>query len=235
MRTDTGIICPLSGGNIVHTGSSSDGFVHFFESSTNQGIRYRRYRLDWGILELRGGSSRYFHVNGSEAIEVEKVGDKWLMLNATDEERQLALAEYSKRMTHALANLEFPTIKNVQTKLLANDIMPVLPDAAQRGKALELITVYTDDSTESRVVDQNARPNVSVDVCPLVEYITGKIGSVTSDNLEKIREMYNDDDIEIGDTIYAWDMGGWSAMAGRSGETVFRDNEYIASKLLKMS
>ena len=235
MRTETDITCPLSGSKLVHTGQNTDGYVHFYESSTNQGIRYRRYRLDWTVLELRGGAKRFFHINGSETIEVEKVGDKWLTLTATEEEKQLALDEWKKRTKHVFETAAFPTIKNIGAVLGSDVIQPVLPQTSPTGKIFELQYVFNEDPIEARIIDPNARPNVSVDICPLVEYITGKVGLITEDNLEEMRKMYDDDDIEIGDTIYAWDMGGWEAMAGRSGETIFRDNEYVASKLLKMS
>lgn len=235
MRDRTEIICPLSGGNLVYTGATSDGYVHFYESETNQGIRYRRYRLDWTVLELRGGDMRFFYINGSEAIEVAKIGDKWLTLNATEEEKEKARTEHSKRVKHAMQNMQFPTIKNMSPKLMSDSIQPVLPSLAPTGKTLFIQTVTHDDEVDREVVDRDARPNVSVDICPLVEYITGKVGTVTNDNLDEIRTMYDDDEILVGDIIYAWDMGGWSAMSGRSGESIFRGDEYIASKLLKMS
>lgn len=234
MRIETEITCPLSGGKLIHTGASSNGYTHFYESSTNKGIRYRRYRLDWGVLELKGGNSRHFHINGNEAIEVHKVGDKWLTLTATEEEKQLAMDEHSKRMKYAFENMEFPTIKNVASKLVANDIIPMMPDTSQRGKSFHLQHVYNEPE-ERNVTDPNARPNVSVDVCPLVEYVTGRIGHVNTDNIDKIKDEFKDEDIQIGDTIYEWDMGGWTTMSGRAGEAIFRDDEYITSRLTKMS
>lgn len=233
MRDRTEIICPLSGSNLVHTGSTTDGYVHYYESETNMGIRYRRYRLDWSVLELRGGDMRFFHINGSETTEVEKVGDKWLTLNATEEERAKAINDHSKRMSHMMQNMQFPTIKNMSPRTLAESIEPVVPSLNPPSKTLNIQHVNVQD--EKRDVDHNARPNVSVDECPLVEYITGKVGIVTNENIADVKLDYPDDEIQLGDTIYLWDMGGWSSMSGRSGEAIFRDDEYVASKLIKMS
>jgi len=223
----------MSGGNLVYTGATSDDYVHFYESETNQGIRYNRYRLEWDMLELKGGN-RHFHINDNDTVEMQKVGDKWLTLNASDEDKERALAEYSKRMRHAMSIMQLPIIKNINNTTIADSIMPTLPENKPFGNRVFEIQ-YEFDKNEPLIIDKNARPNVSPDVCPLVEYITGKKGEITEDDLDKIRTMYSNDDIQIGDTIYTWDMDGWHAMAGRAGEAIFRGNEYIASKLLKMS
>lgn len=215
----------------MYIGARSDGFVHFYESETNQGIRYKRYRLDWSMLELGEGDKRFFHINGTELIEMQKVGSKWLTLTATDKEKQRALNDQRTRMKGAM--LKMPVI-NVKPKTLGEELVPVLPKAAPEAM---LEYFYDNFKDKSKIpFSRDSRPNVSVDDCPLVEHITGKIGPVTEEYIKKTKDMYKGEEkIRVGDTVYEWDMGGWESLAGRAGEVVFRGDEYIASALTKMS
>jgi len=229
MRTTTEIICPLTGAPLVHTGETSDGLIHYYESSTNQGVRYRRFRFDWSVLELRGGEGRYFEINGNDTNEVQKVGGKWLLTTASEEDKQRALDEEKKRHKELFSQGIFPKIKNISPKLLSDELMPVIPKPAPGKKDVMLLEINT-TSDKPQITDPNARPNVTVDDCPLIDYITGFMCEVTEDNIGKYGEH-----AQVGDKVYKWDMGGWHAMAGRAGWALFRGEEYIDSQLTEMS
>lgn len=226
--------CPITADGVLeHVGESHNGLVHYYKSTGNQALTFRRFRTEWSIIEMGKGDPRHFYIDGDMLVEVKKYGDKWLPLNATQEQVDAALAEHRSRLMSTMSNMKFPTIRNVRAKKIADKIIPVIPEV-NPGKSMELIQYVFDSKDENVAVDKNARPDVSPDDCELVEYITGKIREITEDTIEKDKEFFGDE-VAVGDSVYVWDMGGWKALAGRAGEAVFRGNVYVTSKLTRLS
>ena len=222
--------CPITGGRLIHIGDKMDGLVHYYESESNPAYRYRRYRLDWSVFELPG-EDRYFHASSGEMQEVKKYGDKWLSINATQDEIDRALSDYNSRWMEGLMNLKFPTIENVSARTIAEDIEPELPKM-NSTKSSEFQFLYG-GSKDKPSPKPGIRPSVSPDICPIVEYITGVLLVVSHDNIDSVMDLHPD--AQIGDTLYKWDMGGWCSLSGRAGEVLFRGDLLVSSVLTIMS
>jgi FixJ family two-component response regulator len=105
MKT-TKIKCPITGDFLLHVGSTSNDLVHIYEAENNRGFRYKRYRLDWTVFELSGG--RFFSLDNDVLVEVQKVGDKWMLLSATEEEKEKVLSDYRERQFKLMLDMRMP-------------------------------------------------------------------------------------------------------------------------------
>jgi len=230
MKT-TKIKCPITGDFLLHVGSTSNDLVHIYEAENNRGFRYKRYRLDWTVFELSGG--RFFSLDNDVLVEVQKVGDKWMLLSATEEEKEKVLSDYRERQFKLMLDMRMPAVKNANAKTISGQLQSVVPSSKPGASSFYLETRYEDDGAPEYVTDKNKRPTISAEDCPLVAYITGLKCVVDAGNLGEFNEFY--DDVKIGDCVYEWDMGGWGSLSGRAGDVLFRNDEYISSRLLRMS
>jgi hypothetical protein len=220
--------CPITGGRLIHIGDKMDGLVHYYESEVNPAYRYRRYRLDWSVFELPG-EDRYFHASPGEMQEVKKYGDKWLSVNATQDEIDRALADYHSRWMDGMRNMTMPTVRNVSAQTIADDILPVLPKIDADS---DFNIIYGESDTK-KTPTPSVRPAASPDDCPIVEYITGLLLVVSLDNIDDVMDLHPK--AQVGDMLYEWDMGGWLSLSGRAGEALFRDDKLVSSVLTRMS
>jgi len=228
--------CPITNGVLEHVGESHNGMVHYYKSTGNRSLTFRRFRTEWHIMEMgKGGAVRHFHVDGDVLIDVKKYGDKWLPLNATQDQIDSAVSDYRSRQLESFDYVNFPQVRHVEASSISADLVPVIPESSPQSTRY-IVPVYnsrSDDKVKTDI-DYDSRPDVSPDDCELVEYITGKMRDITEDTIAADVEFFGPD-VAVGDAVYYWDMGGWHSLSGRAGEAVFRGNLYITSKLLRMS
>lgn len=231
MKSDEILTCPVTGGKLVHTGQTNDGLVHYYQSENNPAYRYRRYRLDWTVLELPG-ENRHFHVCEGEMPEVERIGDKWMPLTASESERQAVLSDYRKRQLHLMTNMQAPVVKNLQARTLGMDLVPVSSLSSPTVDSVFEID-HTSDTEPKWTVTPAMRPSVDPKDCPLVEYITGLLLVVDQQNISEVILLHKE--AQPGDRLYEWDMGGWHSLSGRAGDALFRDDRLISNRITRFS
>lgn len=110
--------------------------------------------------------------------------------------------------------LDFPIVKNVNAKTIADDIQPVYP-----AKPSQPYTGVFE-------IKESKMPRTISGYHPY---------SVNETNIEETKELFNYDDVQIGDNVEEWDMGGWGALAGRAGISLMRNGVELKSKLTMMS
>jgi hypothetical protein len=54
-------------------------------------------------------------------------------------------------------------------------------------------------------------------------------------NIESTKVDFSTEDVQIGDQVIPFDMGGWEALAGRAGISLMRNGVELKSKLTKIS
>lgn len=230
MKKREELTCPITGGALVHKGQTKDGLVHYYQSENNPAYRYWRYRLDWTVLELPG-ENRHFHVCEGEMPEVERVGDKWMPITASESERQAVLSDYRKRQLHLMTNMQAPVVKNLQARTLGMDLVPVSPLTRTENGGFEIN--YSFVTEPNKTVTNATRPSVDPKDCPLVEYITGLLLVVDQQNISEVILLHKQ--AQLGDRLYEWDMGGWHSLSGRAGDALFRDDELISNRITRFS
>ena len=102
------------------------------------------------------------------------------------------------------------------------------------GSLMYLDYVYGEKKTAYIKEDLPIKLNTSFKD-PIKNEIVGLVRIVEASTLEKERELFYEETIQIGDKIYEWDAGGWESLAGRAGECVVRRTNVVAIRMTKMS
>jgi hypothetical protein len=110
--------------------------------------------------------------------------------------------------------MKFPIVKNVNAKTIADDIQPVYP--AEPSK----------DYSSAFEIKESKMPRTVSGYHPYL---------VNETNIEETKKLFKYDEVQIGDNVEKWDMGGWGALAGRAGIALMRNGIELKSILTRMS
>lgn len=110
--------------------------------------------------------------------------------------------------------MKFPIVRQNNAKTIANDIQPLYPAEPSQ------------DYSSAFEVNESRMPRTVSGYHPYV---------VDETNIENTKTLFNTEDVQIGDNIEEWDMGGWGALAGRAGIYLMRNGVKLKSKLTMMS
>lgn len=251
------IKCPITGGILKYEGTQKYVMdpTSYYVSRGKGGKVYRfaRHPFSWKrfvLFEIDGKKvdERTFELaddySWTELFKVKNVGFvttdipastlTWLIIKGWAKAKWRKIKYWWKY--HVLKKQSpFPRIKHVHAKTIAQDFISVQPMAAPMGTKFFMDYTNKEINTYS-MLDTNRKPNISKEEEPLMEHVKGHVYTITKENLSEARKNFRTDNIEIGDEVYLWDMGGWQGLAGREGEIVVRnDTDHVASRLTKLS
>lgn len=136
-------------------------------------------------------------------------------------------------------NLKFMEESDRNNKLIAMELIATEPMEGPLNFTRFLDYIYDSNSLKNKmqfISDVPQFPEELINKNDIVKDIKGKIRIVSEKYLDEEQNFFGNNDIEIGDSIYYWDSGGWMTLSGRAGEIVIRnDKEIISIKLLRMS
>lgn len=247
--------CPITNTELKYVGHEQwvmDPDSYYESTYKGRTYKFARHPFSWSLFRLtnidgKRCKQRYFRLNDDDSWqELMRVNgvDGLIPIDSTNwyifKQR---LARRWKLFKRKLSNFWNYTIlrkervlRSVHAKTVAQDLVSVKPMEKPSTKMMhDLDVIYKTDS-EQELVDKTRMPNLSKEDTEFSEHVTGYLKEVTKDNLEQVRKEFKNEKIQIGDEIFAWDMGGWHALAGRAGEIVVRNNtEFITARLTKMS
>ena len=106
--------------------------------------------------------------------------------------------------------MKFPIVKNVNAKLILDELESVEP-----------LQDYSDGFLK---ITHSSQPSI---------YERNYI--VDESNIESTKVDFRTEDVKIGDEVKAFDWGGWNALAGRAGEQLLRDGKIINGRYTRIS
>lgn len=252
--------CPISGNPLSYIGHEEwvmDPDSYYVSSRLDKRYKFARHPFSWKLfrlIEINGKpcDKRYFRLNDDDTwTEMTRVKGLDGLYPLDTSNWDVFKLRFKKRWSSWMRKLknwwkygvlrkkrnevQFPIIGKVHAKTIAQDLVPVQPLAAPSSSLFHAEYVYKAES-EMEKVDTERKPQITKEQTHLAEHVTGHLRTVTEDNLEQTKKDFKNDNIQVGDEVYEWDMGGWMSLSGRSGEIIVRnETEFITARLTKMS
>lgn len=252
--------CPITDNELKYIGHEPfcmDPDSYYESRTLKHTYKFARHPFSWTLFRLieidgKKCDTRYFRLKEDdtwqEEMSVDGI-DQLIPINSSNWTIfKLRLSKKLSRLKRKLQDfwrysilrkkrVQFPKIRSVEAKTIAQDLVSVKPMTAPSGKVFTMdLKKQQEVDVEQELIDATQKPNLSKEDTDLAEYIKGKLRVVTEVNLEKERKTFKNEDIQVGDEIFAWDMGGWNALAGRAGEIVVRNRDkFVTARLTMMS